>query len=263
VWKNKAHWDRSIVIDASKMRIAREELIMRNDTHLDQLMDKLREERVRRVIEPMLMGLAGQATEADRQYVLDLGLIRRSNLGDFIPANQIYAEVLPRVLSQATQAEIHSERVRPNWQHANGRLDPQQLLLNFLDFWRVHGEVMMQSAPYHEAAPHLVLMAYLQRVINGGGRIEREYAAGSGRLDLLLEFSVDQMAIEVKVWRDKQPDPLIEGLEQIERYLSRLKLGAGFLVLFDRRSNAAAWGERMRTEQAQTASGKAIMVLRA
>lgn len=261
VWKNKAHRDRLITIDLEKMRDAREALILRNDTHLDQLMDKLKEERVRRVIEPLIMGLNGTASEADRRYVADLGLIRRNERGDFAPANQIYAEVLPRVLSQSPQAEIHSERLRPSWQN-NGRLDARQFLLNFLDFWRQHGEVMMKSAPYHEAAPHLVLMAYLQRVINGGGRIEREYAAGSGRLDLLLVYGTDRMAIEVKVWRDKQPDPLIEGLEQIERYLNRLNLTEGYLVLFDQRSTAAEWAERMGVATAHTASGKPVMVLR-
>ena len=120
----------------------------------------------------------------------------------------------------------------------------------------------MQSAPYHEAAPHLVLMAYLQRVINGGGRIEREYAAGSGRLDLLLVYGDQQIAIEVKVWNDKQADPLSDGLEQIERYLQRLGLPEGFLVIFDRRSQAPEWALRMRTEAALTASGKAVLVLR-
>jgi hypothetical protein len=99
-------------------------------------------------------------------------------------------------------------------------------------------------------------------VINGGGRIEREYAAGSGRLDLLLVYGTDRMAIEVKVWRDKQPDPLIEGLEQIERYLNRLSLAEGYLVLFDQRSTAAEWTERMAVETAHTGSGKPVMVLR-
>ncbi|MBI4026212.1 MAG: hypothetical protein HY360_14590 [Verrucomicrobia bacterium] len=31
---------------------------------------------------------------------------------------------------------------------------------------------------YKEAAPHLVLMAFLQRVLNGGNRIVREMADG-------------------------------------------------------------------------------------
>ena len=197
------------------------------------------------------------------QYVWDLGLVKRllpsKTLG---PANQIYAEVLPRVLSNVMQYSMHEERILPSWQDANGRLNPRQFLLNFQAFWLKDCEVMMRSSPYHEVAPHLVLMAYLQRVINGGGRIEREYSAGSGRLDLLVIYGDQRMAIEVKVWHDKQADPLIDGLEQIERYLNRLSLDVGFLVLFDRRSTAPEWAERMSAADVHTAQGKAVLVLR-
>ncbi len=264
VWKTKTNVDRSIAIDLERLRAARETLILRNDTHLDQLGDKLREPRVRAVIEPMLIGEEHQATEADIQYVLDLGLVRRQLPGkSFAPANQIYAEVLPRVLNNTVQYNLHEDRILPSWQDAKGRLDPRQFLLNFLDFWRSHGEAMMRSVPYHEAAPHLVLMAYLQRVINGGGRIEREYAAGAGRLDLLVICQDQQMAIEVKVWRTGRKDPLIEGLLQMQRYLHRLQLREGYLVIFDQRETAAIWDERMHVDQARTADGKAVMVLRA
>jgi hypothetical protein len=262
VWKIKPNRDRSVVIDLDKMREAREALILRNDTHLDQLTDKLREERVRRVIEPMLLGDVPEATPADIQYVVDLGLIRQGANRNPMPANGIYAEVLPRALNHVTQFGIHSERIRPSWLDEHGKLAPRQFLLNFLDFWREHGEVMMGTVPYHEAAPHLVLMAYLQRVVNGSGRIEREYAAGSGRLDLLVVHGDSRMAIEVKRWRQGRPDPLAEGLEQIERYLTRLGLPDGYLVIFDQRADAPAWEQRMQVSEAQTATGRPVVVLR-
>jgi hypothetical protein len=41
---------------------------------------------------------------------------------------------------------------------------------------------------YPEAFPHVLLQAFLQRVTNGEGRIEREYAAGRGRMDLAVEY---------------------------------------------------------------------------
>ena len=259
--------DRSKPIEFALMRKAREALILRNDTHLDQLTDKLREPRVRAVIEPMLLGELPNLNELDLNYVRDLGLIRLDAQKNPKPANQIYAEVLPRVLTSVTQFGMHSDRILPNWQNAAGKLDPAQLMRNFMDFWRSHGEPMMKTVAYHEAAPTLVLMAYLQRVINGQGRIEREYAAGSGRMDLFVEHGDVAMVIEIKVWRDKRPDPIIEGLEQIERYLARLELAQtglnqGFLVLFDQRASAPEWEARMRTEHAQTQSGKAITVLR-
>jgi type II secretory pathway predicted ATPase ExeA len=264
VWKTKENLDRTQAIDLERLRAAREALILRNDTHLDQLSDKLREPRVRAVIEPMLIGERSQAHEADEQYVFDLGLIRRDLVSKTsLPANAIYAEILPRVLSKVAQSSLHPDDIRSSWQTAAGRLNPRQFLLNFLDFWREHGESMMRSVPYHEAAPHLVLMAYLQRVINGGGRIEREYAAGSGRLDLLVIVADQQMAVEVKVWRSGRKDPLIEGLQQMQRYLHRLNLAEGFLVIFDQRAEVTVWDERMQVADAQTADGKAVLVLRA
>ena len=105
-------------------------------------------------------------------------------------------------------------------------------------------------------------MAYLQGVINSGGRIKREYSASSGRLGLLLPYGDQRMAIEVKVWNDKQADPLTDGLEQIERYLNRLALEEGFLVIFDRRTNAPEWPVRMSAADVHTAQGKAVLVLR-
>ena len=261
VWKTKSNRDRSMRITAQKIRAAGQALILRNDTHLDQLTDKLREPRVQRVIEPLLLGVDSSASDEDFQYALDLGLIRVQGK-TAMPANAIYAEVLPRVLSSVAQRNLSDERILPSWQTPTGQLNCLQLLRNFLDFWVNDGESMMATVPYHEAAPHLVLMAYLQRVINGGGRIERDYAAGSGRLDLLVVYRKQRMAIEVKVWRDKSKDPLDVGLLQIERYLQRLNLAEGYLVIFDQRSSAPSWEERISLSEVATASGKPVWLLR-
>ena len=73
---------------------AREALILRRETHLDQLADKLREPRVRRVIEPLLSGGEGAYCGRDLEYVRDLGLVAPDLPLRF--ANPIYGEVLPR-----------------------------------------------------------------------------------------------------------------------------------------------------------------------
>ena len=261
VWKTTEHRDRSIVIDDAKMREAREALILRNDSHLDQLMDKLKEPRVRAVIEPMLTGELSNPGEADRQYLLDLGLIRSGDNG-LMPANGIYAEVLPRVLADNTQSQLRTEVIKSSWKGIDGRMNPAQFMANFFAFWLEQGEAMMNTVRYHEAAPTLVLMAYLQRVVNGAGRIEREYAAGSGRMDLLVVHDDVRMAIEVKVWRDKQANPLAKGVLQLESYLARHALPDGFLVIFDQRTNAPDWLERMSTESLTTESGRTLVVMR-
>ena len=254
--------DRSGPITAKMILSAKERLIQDRVTHLDQLTDKLLESRVRGVIEPMLAGLSlGDMNPDDLQYVIDLGLCRLSSGGQIEISNPIYREVLPRALAFVPQASL--PMIFPTWLKPDGALDTDCLLESFLLFWRQHGEPLLRSAAYHEIAPHLVLMAFMHRVVNGGGAIDREYAIGSGRMDLCIRYGNVTLAVELKVWRDKESDPLSEGLEQIEGYLKGLTLNFGWLVIFDRRSGQPRIRERTYTESAKTESGRSITVIRA
>ncbi len=254
--------DRTRAIDSAMIDQAKENLILRRVTHLDQLADKLREPRVRRVIEPMLAGTGlGTVPEDDRQYLVDLGLLRRDGAGGLVVANPIYREVLPRALAGGPQDSL--PRISPTWLAADGELDPRRLLDAFLSFWRRHGEAMLGSAPYHEIAPHLVLMAFLHRVANGEGTLEREYAIGAGRMDLCLRYGRLTLGIELKVWRDGRPDPLAEGLVQLDGYLAGLGLDSGWLVIFDRRADQPPIAERTACAEQISRGGRRIQVVRA
>jgi hypothetical protein len=131
---------------------------------------------------------------------------------------------------------------------------------------------MAQGVRYHESAAQLILMAFLQRVVNGGGIVTREYGIGRRRIDLLVSWpwvdaegkkQLQREALELKVWREGRKDPLAEGLKQIDAYLTGLGLEEGVLVLFDQRAAAAPVEDRTREESAETATGKRIRVLRA
>ncbi|MFM8444474.1 MAG: hypothetical protein ACKN9W_14205 [Methylococcus sp.] len=87
-------------------------------------------------------------------------------------------------------------------------------------------------------------MAFLHRAVNGDGTLEREHAIGSGRMDLCLRYGDLTLGMELKVWRDGVPDPLAEGLEQLDGYLAGLGLASGWLVLFDRRTGQPPIAER-------------------
>jgi len=65
-----------------------------------------------------------------------------------------------------------------------GKLDMKRLLSDFQQFWRENSESWTKRYQYVEAAPHLTLQAFLQRIVNSGGSVTREMAAGSKRLDL-------------------------------------------------------------------------------
>jgi hypothetical protein len=252
--------DRAIALTLDHVNLAKEILIRRQDTHLDSLAERLKEPRVRAIIEPMLSGQPlGDIPNDDIQFVQDLGLCTIDPLGGLTIANPIYREVLPRVLTVTPMAAL--PQITPTWLNPDGTLDAEKLLQAFLAFWKQHGEPLLSSAAYHEIAPHLVMMAFLHRVVNGGGTLEREYAIGRDRMDLCLRYGQTTLAIELKVQRDGGPNQVKSGLEQIEGYLERLNLTSGWLVIFDRRKKAKPIAHRLKTELKMTPKGLPITVI--
>ncbi len=251
--------DRAVPVTVDAVNRARDILIESQDTHLDSLAERLRDPRVRAVIEPMILGgnLSDLAPD-DLRFVLDLGLVRAAGDGSIEVSNPIYREIIVRSLTVATRASI--PKLKPTWLVAQGRIDWESLREAFVAFWRQHGESLLGSSPYHEAAAHLVLMAFLHRVVNGGGRVERELAIGSGRLDLCVEYGGDRLGIEVKTWRDsdKQGDPADAGLDQLDEYLAGLGVTRGWLVRFDQRKATGSLADRMKVETVTSARGYTV-----
>ena len=252
---NKAGRDRSRSIEVDDVYAAREELILSRRTHLDQLAHKLEEERVRRVVEPMLSGGEARHQVRDLEYLRDLGLIDGSEPPRI--ANPIYAEVVPRELGYILQSSLD---VQARWYvDDDGGLDMDKLLSAFGTFFGEHsGHWLERFAEYPEAGPQLILQAYLQRVVNGGGRIEREYGLGRGRTDLLVLWPREsgqpsdlweRFVVECKVLRDSDRKSLAwtveKGVEQALGYMAQCGAEEGHLVVIDRRSGAE---ERRRSE---------------
>jgi hypothetical protein len=224
--------DRTVPITKEIIEKSKEVLIKRCDTHLDALIDKLSEPRVKAVIEALLLGtMEPIAFLSDVvQYVTDLGFISRTSKNIQI-ANPIYQEIFPRALVVDTQRTIHQETV---WYvKPDGLLDMQKLLEKFTQFFRENSEVWLEQFDYKEAGPHLLLMAFLQRIINGGGSIHREYALGRGRVDLLILWKTQRIVIELKLWKSKMT--ISDGVDQIVGYMDTNNSTEGHLVVFDRR----------------------------
>jgi hypothetical protein len=256
--------DRTAPIDAGTIEAAKESLILRRDTHLDSLIERLREPRVRRVIEPIVAGetLPPDLLDDDVRFALDLGLVVTTKQGLEI-ANPIYREVIPRALTSLLEQTLSLPS--PSYVSPEGRLRFDLLLDDFRAFWSENAEAYLAQAPYSEAAAQLVFMAFLQKVVNGGGFIDREYAVGSGRIDLCVRWptpsGAERWAIELKVWRDRRPDPLPQGLKQLGSYLDRLGLDRGTLIVFDGRKEAPPMPERCSREEV-VAEGRTITVMR-
>ncbi len=233
----KPNRDRRRTITAEILQEAKENLILRRETHLDQLADKLEEPRVQRVLEPILAGedAPERLPTDDLQYVRDLGLV--SLQGQIRIANKIYQEVIPRELTYSTQLTIAHE---PAWYiAADGSIDINKLLLAFQNFFRKHSASWVERFDYKEAGPQLLLQAFLQRIINSGGRIERAYSFGRERTDLLIswfygEAQVQEVVLELKIRYGKLETTIAKGLEQIWAYMDQCGTSEGHLLIFDR-----------------------------
>ncbi|MDR0518074.1 MAG: hypothetical protein LBH25_13635, partial [Fibromonadaceae bacterium] len=109
---------------------------------------------------------------------------------------------------------------------------------------------------YDEAAPHLVIQAFLQRVINGGGSISREMALGKNRADICIEWEEQKYPIELKLY--KSVKTVKESTEQILKYMERVGSKEGWVVIFDR-TPKKSWSKKLYMKEVKQA-GKKITI---
>ncbi|WP_010255600.1 hypothetical protein [Treponema primitia] len=256
--------DSTETVTIDHIREARKQMIQARETHLDALGERLRDQRIRKVIQTIITGetnLAMSRTSPDVELAMDLGLVRWDTQTGFTISNPIYEEIMTRYLD----APYHDNLPPPStwqWAKPDGTLDMDALLKAFQGFWQNNSEVWEQAADYPEAFPHLLLMAFLQRITNGSGRIEREYAAGRGRMDLAVEYHGEWNILEIKLLRQgKSFETLMaEGVKQTLGYRDSFAGVPGntacrsqdgtpvkcYLIIFDRRPDKPAWGDRIK-----------------
>ena len=244
--------DRTIPITLTDYQAAREILIQSRATHLDQLSDKLKEPRVHAVISALLSGTQTDKTIPldNLNYVEDLGLIQRHPVLSI--ANRIYQEVIPRDLTYTAQYMLPYQQA---WYLTpQRRLDIPKLLKAFQHYFQEHSEAWIDRFDYKEAGPQLLLQAFLQRIVNGGGRIAREYGLGRRRTDLYIEWPVDEQAgyhgevqrivLELKIRYQSKQATIEKGLAQTADYADKSAADEAHLLIFDCRPEVA-WKEKI------------------
>jgi hypothetical protein len=118
----------------------------------------------------------------------------------------------------------------------------------------------LERFDYKEAGPQLLLQAFLQRIVNSGGRVEREYGLGLRRTDLLIIWKVEdgsrkgderepqsviqRAVIELKILRGSRERTIAEGLPQTWEYVDRCGAKEAHLVIFDR-TPGKTWEEKL------------------
>jgi hypothetical protein len=247
-------------ITSEMVKQAIQTIILRRDTHIDSLLERLKEDRVRKVVEAVIMGGDVDEFSDDFYFTCDLGLIR-ANEEDITPANPIYSEVIIRTLNHTLQRNLQKNAVYQIPRYLkNGQIDVDFLMRDFQQFWCENSAIWEEKFDYKESAPHLIMMAFLQRVINGGGDIRREIAAGTGRLDLCIEYDKNnkrKYPIELKIRYGEKT--VAEGLEQLARYMDTLRCKEGWLAVFDRRKTVK-WDNKLFMKK-ETIDGKTITVV--
>jgi hypothetical protein len=238
-------------------------IVLQWGTHFDSLMERLKEQRVRNVIVPLLTGdeVVDKFTN-DYQYTRDLGLIREID-GRVEPGNPIYAELIVRTLNWNVQDSIrntHKEYGLPRYLK-DGKIDMDYLIRDFQAYWRENSEIWKgrykkDFYEYDEAAAHLVLQAFLQRVVNGGAQVLREFALGTRQADLCVVYNGQKYPIELKIQQNEKGRA--ESLKQISDYAEKVGSDVGWLVIFDR-SPKKLWGKKIYMKK-ETINGKKITV---
>ncbi len=267
--KMKENRDRSIKIIPEMIYKAQENIIYRRETHIDILIDKLKEERVRRVIGPILAN-EEEADESlmpsdDVQYVVDMGLIQVERGKPRRIANGIYREIIPRELTWTTQTGLTQESA---WYiNPDNSINMEKLMLDFQQFFRQNADAWIGKFDYKESGPQLLMQAFLQRVVNGGGYIDREYGLGRGRTDLLIRKPltdhyggpIQRIVLELKIKRYSLEKTIEDGLRQTWEYMAKAgAIDEGHFIIFDR-TPGKPWEEKIWHEEREY-NGRKMMV---
>jgi len=179
-----------------------------------------------------------------RQYniqndAIDLGVkygIFAAKDRQLILANPIYAQVLYRNFEKELEEFDVSDLVAANrFRDANGHLDFRRVLDKFQAFMKAKGAAVSKHRGFHEATGQLLLLSYLDLLVNGKGWTFKEPQSGEGRIDVVCCYGRQKEVVELKLWYGERR--YAAGLSQLTKYLDREGLDHGYLFVFDRREN--------------------------
>jgi hypothetical protein len=293
--------DYTRVITGADVDLAVQDLILRNPTHFDSLLERLKEPRVRRVMEAVLIGtnsIPSGVLGGDFLYAVDLGLLKDDS-GDekiFRPSNPVYREIIVRALTNSVALRDSLPDDLPNKWMDGKILDMTGLLKDFQKYWRENSqttankyaiETFLRSSIdqafknfnidnknelhdaiinnitcdltglANEAFAHIVLFAFLQRVLNGGAdSIQREYALGTTKVDIYVRYKDIGYPLELKI---KGAMSRGKSYEQLTGYMDKCGASVGWLVIFDMNFQKP-WDKKLFWETVDCA-GKTIHVV--
>ena len=167
-------------------------------------------------------------------------------------ANAIYKEIIPRELTWTQQQTLVQQSAW--YMNPDNSINMEKLLLDFQQFFRANADAWMERFDYKESGPQLLLQAFLQRIVNGGGYIDREYGLGRGRTDLLITKPLTQgyggptqrVVLELKIKRGDLEAVIQKGLKQTVDYMDHCEgaINEGHLIIFNR-DKGVRWEDKI------------------
>jgi hypothetical protein len=253
-------------------------LVTRYATPIDDLAARLTEPRIRRVIEPLLLGTAEIANVADSdvQFARDIGLIAADDPVRF--EGLIHRAIVPRLLSQNIRRAFIEDPAQ--FFDPDGRLSMERLLQTFVAFYTTYATDLLPAILYPKIAPELVFLGVLLHVLEGRGWVDIELGASRGRIDITLSIPIQRNHSETntetnaEINADEQREVLVlvtrrkgdsrvkrRGLEWLDNTLQQTSSDSGTLVVFDKRDKRSP-KKRVKRSETTTVLGKTVRLLR-
>ena len=116
----------------------------------------------------------------------------------------------------------------------NGRFDMALCLTKFAELFR---EVFTdKDAPFIEEHGRMLFLTYLKPLINGGGFYHIESRlTDQRRMDLVVDYGLDQFVIELKLWYGESAHE--KAYSQLSGYLKSKRTAVGYLLTYDFRKD--------------------------
>ena len=246
----------------------------RRETHIDSLLDKLREPAVRGSSSPSSPGRRSTSRRSPTTCLRPRPRPGPADRHEVEIANPIYRNVITRVLADGMFAGVPGAPQPRSFILPDGRLGPAGPAHPLRRLLAQEPRTPRRRQPYREVTPHVTLLGYLDRAIRPPVRSLRvpvSRAAASSTASTasaaaprpLIRWNhtgptatpaVQREALEIKTHRPGDADPTDAGIHQLDGYLLRLGLPTGYLVIFDQRppnANASApkWVPRQHQPQ--------------
>ncbi len=153
-----------------------------------------------------------------------------------ILANLIYVQALYQHFERTLKrSQIRNILAANRFEDQNGHLNFRHVLDKFQAFMKAKGSHVAKQPEFKEATGQLLLLSYLDAIVNGKGWTFKEVQSGEGRIDVLCCYKNQKEVVEVKVWYGERRYG--GALTQLAKYLESENLSRGYLVVFDRREN--------------------------